>query len=75
MTLSEFLAALKTDNVTVTIVDHTTSNEIVTIKAAGYASLDDTIENREVQQWTIVNANAVRVSLATATQGTGTSEP
>lgn len=78
MTLSEFLSALKTDNVTATIVDHATSTEIATIKAATFGSLDDSIEARIVQQWTIVNATAVRVSLAAVeVQGTGTgiSEP
>lgn len=75
MNLGEFLSALKTDNVTATIVDHTTSAEIATIKASTYGSLDDAIEARSIQQWTIVNANAIRISLAAATEGTGTSEP
>jgi len=66
MKLSEFLAALKTPNVQVSIVDLASSTEIVTLKAAGYASLDDTIENREVVQWEVSGATSLKVMLGTA---------
>lgn len=63
MTLQQFLAALQTPNVTVTIIDLDTNTEIATLKAAGYASLADTIEAREVKQWTLISGSAIKVSL------------
>ena len=63
MKLDEFLAALKTPNVQVVLVDLSSSAEIITLKAAGYASLDDTIENREVKQWEIIGATSLKVTL------------
>ena len=67
MTLVQFLSNLQTPNVTVTLVDLETNNEIATFKAAGYSVLDDTIEAKEVKQWTIVSASALRVVLGEPT--------
>ena len=66
MKLSEFLASLTSTNVQVTLTDLNTNTEIITLKASGYASLDDSIENREVMQWSITSASAVKVVLGDA---------
>ena len=63
MTLKQFLTALQTANVTVTLVDLDTNTEIATLKAAGFESLDDTIEAREVKQWTLSSVSSVKVIL------------
>ena len=63
MKLSEFLSTLTSSNVQVTLTDLNTNAEIITLKASGYASLDDSIENREVMQWSITSASAVKVVL------------
>ena len=66
MKLSEFLSTLTSTNVQVTLTDLNTNTEIITLKASGYASLDDSIENREVMQWSITSASAVKVVLGDA---------
>ena len=63
MKLGEFLAGLTTPNVLVVLTDLNSGNEIITLKAAGYESLDDSVENREVKQWSISNASTVKVVL------------
>ena len=63
MTLKQFLTALQTANVTVTLVDLDTNVEIASLKAAGFESLDDEIEAREVKQWTIVSVSTIKAML------------
>ncbi len=60
MTLKQFLSTLHTANINVTIVDLDTNEEIATLKASGYACLDDTIEQREVKQWAILSQSAIK---------------
>lgn len=61
MTLKEFLSALKTKNVSVTIYDRN-DDVICKIDASGYAALDDTLENqRPIYKWTIIGASALSV--------------
>ena len=64
MTLQNFLATLQTPNAMVSVIDLDTSVEIVNLKAQGFASLDESIINREVKQWTIVGVTSVRVVVA-----------
>lgn len=73
MTLQQFLSALITPNVTVTLTDLNTGTEIASLKAATFSCLDDAIEAREVKQWTISSATAIRVVLASVE--TTTTEP
>ena len=62
MTLREFLETLNpSNNVTVTVVEGTT--EIITFKASGYASLDDALEEREVQEWSVTGPLTAKVIL------------
>lgn len=63
MTLNDFLETLTTTNVQVTLTDLDTGAEIVSLKVAGFASLDDTIESRQVMQWSIVSATSIKVVL------------
>jgi len=63
MNLNEFLSTLTSSNVQVTLMDLDTNAEIITLKASGYESLDDAIENREVKQWSITSASTVKVVL------------
>lgn len=66
MKLSDILSVLTTPNVTVVVKDLTSGNEIVSMKASGYANLEDTLENRTVAQWQIVSATQIVIVLNAA---------
>lgn len=68
MKLSDFLAALTTMNMQIVLTDLDTGAEIVSMKAAGYANLDDTLENRQVMQWAVTNATTLKVTLGDTVQ-------
>lgn len=70
MKLSDFLAALTTTNMQIVLTDLDTGAEIVSMKAAGYANLDDTLENRQVMQWAVTNATTLKVTLGDTVQAT-----
>ena len=63
MKLNDFLEALTTANVQVTLCELDSGAEIATIKVEGFASLDDTIENRQVMQWSMQSGTAIKVIL------------
>lgn len=63
MKLSQFLSVLVGGNVQITLLDMETGKEIITLKAAGYEHLDDTIEAREVKQWEIVSTTSLKITL------------
>jgi len=63
MKLSDILSVLTTPNVTVTVKDLTSGAEIVSMKASGYANLEDTLENRTVAQWQITSATQIVIVL------------
>ena len=63
MKLSDILSTLTTANVTVVVKDLTSGAEIVSMKASGYANLDDTLENRTVAQWQIASATQIVILL------------
>lgn len=63
MILRELLETLMTPNAQVVLIDLDTDTEIASMKVAGFGSLDDTIENREVKQWYIVNNATIKVML------------
>jgi hypothetical protein len=79
MKLKDFLASLTSTNVQLTLTDLNSGSEIVSMKASGYASLDDTIEDREVKQWSILSATSIKVVLGAVVESeeeiTTTSEP
>lgn len=62
MKLKDFLSALKTDNVTVTIND-LNDNLVCKIDAASFAALSDELENRTINRWQIKGATAIMVVL------------
>lgn len=66
MKLSDILSTLTTPNVTVVVKDLASGSEIVSIKASGYANLEDTLENRTVAQWQIASATQIVVVLNAA---------
>ena len=63
MTLNELLSKLTTANINVIVKDVLTGDEIITLKASGYASLDDTLEARTVAQWSVASASQIIVLL------------
>ena len=69
MTLNQFLSTLTTTNAQVTLVDLDTNVELASFKASGYEILDDAVEAREVKQWSITSATAIKIVLAPATEG------
>lgn len=75
MKLSEFLSTLNTKDVLATITDYETGEEIVTLKTPGYASLEDTIENRAVRKWEIVSATRINIVLGDTVTTTEPSNP
>lgn len=62
MKLSDFLAALRTNNVTVTIND-LQDKLVCKIDAASYSALSDDLENRTINRWNIVGATSIMVVL------------
>ena len=72
MKLQQLLATLTTSNVEVTLTDMESGAEIASIKISGYASLDDTIESREVKQWQILSLTHIKVVLGDVLTGTST---
>ena len=66
MTLSQMITALNTKNATVTVIDATTSTELIVFKASGIANVESDISGRTVSYWEITSATAVKVALAGA---------
>ena len=66
MTLAQMIAALNTNNATVTVIDSTTSTELIVFKASGIANVESDISGRTVSYWEITSATAVKVALAGA---------
>lgn len=66
MTLAQMIAALNTNNATVTVIDAATSTELIVFKASGIASVESDISGRTVSYWEITSATAVKVALAGA---------
>ena len=62
MTLKEFLSALRTTNVTVTVND-LQENLVCKIDAASVSALADDLESRTISLWKIVGATALLVVL------------
>lgn len=67
MTLKQFLSTLTSDNIQVTLIAGGTNTEIITFKAPGYASLDNDIEDRCIQSWSIVTPVAIKIILEPVT--------
>lgn len=67
MTLREFLSTFQSDNIQVTLIDGGTEAEIIVFKAPGYASLDDSLEERTIMSWTIPAPVALRIVLTPET--------
>ena len=62
MKLSDFLSALRTNNVTVTVND-LQDKLVCKIDAASYSALSDDLEARTINRWQIVGATALLVIL------------
>jgi len=65
MTLAQMVENLKT-TATVTVIDATSSAELIVFKASGIDSVEDTISGRTVSYWEITSATAIKVALAGA---------
>lgn len=63
MTLKQFLETLKSDNVLVNVSDRS-GNDVCRIYASSFSALDNTIEARTVDRWTINSSTQVSVVLA-----------
>lgn len=72
MKLKDFLEALTTSNVQVTLCELDSGAEIATIKVEGFASLDDIIESRKVMQWSMQSGTAIKVVLGEVLTSTTT---
>ena len=78
MKLKQLLETLMTPNVQATLIDFDTDTEIATLKTSGFASLDDTIESREVKRWQITSPTAIKVVLGdplTSSDDSGNTDP
>lgn len=62
MTLTQFLSALRTTNVTVTVND-LQDKQVCKIDAASVAALSDDLEQREINRWQINGATSISVVL------------
>lgn len=65
MTLHNFLATFKSTDIQVTIIDG--EEELITFKASGYECLEDTLENRVIREWRIINPIQVKIVLVSET--------
>lgn len=65
MTLAQMVTALKT-TATVTVIDATSSAELIVFKASGIAGVEYTISGRTVSYWEMTSATAIMVALAGA---------
>ena len=63
MKLSQFISTLTSTDVQMKLLDMESGAEIATMKVSGYASLDNTIENREVKQWAINSTTSITITL------------
>lgn len=64
MTLAQMIAVLNTKNATVTVIDASTSAEIIVFKASGISGVETDVSGRTVSYWEITSATAVKVALA-----------
>lgn len=62
MKLSDFLSALKTDNVQVVVTD-LQGVEVCKIYASSYVALDQDIKDRTVNRWIIKTATLIEIVL------------
>lgn len=63
MTITELLSKLTSTDITVIIKNNETDKEIISFKAEGYESLDDTIENMAVKKWSIESATKITITV------------
>lgn len=75
MTASEFLSTLTNKDAEVTLVDNDTEEVVVSLKAGGYASLDDTLESRAIKKWTVKNSSEITAVLGDAVTTEPSSDP
>lgn len=73
MTLLQFLSTLTTDAIVV-IKDVVGGKTIAEIRATGYTSLDDKLEQRTVAQWSIITSFKIEVVLNTFVENTQATE-
>ena len=62
MTLNQFLATLKTQNVTV-VVKNLEDAQICKVDAGSYSALDETVKDRIINRWYINGATSVAIVL------------
>jgi len=63
MILRDILSTLTNQSSQITLKDFSTGNEIAVMKTSGYGSLEDSIEQGVVRQWTINDANRITIAL------------
>ena len=63
MTITDLLSKLTSTDITVIIKNNETDKEIISFKAEGYESLDDTIENMAVKKWSIESATKIVITV------------
>jgi len=63
MILRDLLSTLTNQSSQITLKDFSTGNEIAVMKTSGYGSLEDSIEQGVVRQWTIADINRITIAL------------
>lgn len=66
MTLLEFISALSTDDINISVVDSTTDKAIITFISQGYAGVESDLTARPVVSWSLVGAGKITVKIRTA---------
>ena len=67
MIVRDFLSTLETKDISVTLIESDGVTEIITFKAPGFASLEDTLEERTITSWKIGNLLSIKVVLEAET--------
>lgn len=65
MTLLEFISALSTDDINISVVDSTTDKAIITFISQGYAGVESDLTARPVVSWSLVGAGKITVKVKT----------
>lgn len=69
MKLDDFLKALKTKDIKITITDNE-ENEIIRFYSDGYDGVESDIREKEVTKWFLVSASSIRIYIDSSTSDT-----
>lgn len=67
MSLLELVSVMKTQNVTISVIDADTDTEIISFKSQGIAGVEGDVSARTVRRWELLGASSIKVTLEPST--------